>query len=66
MASVKLLPSVPPLASVTVTTKTKVPAALGVPEIVPAELSANPPGSAPEVAVNDRAPVPPITAIVWL
>ena len=52
-------------ASVTVTVNAKFPAAEGVPEITPAELSDKPAGSDP-VAVKELVPAPPLEEIVKL
>jgi hypothetical protein len=54
------------VASVTVTVKFEVPAAVGVPEITPAEVSVNPAGSVPVVTAHDKGNVPLLAARVWL
>ncbi len=45
--------------SVTVTVKLAVCAAVGVPEMVPAEVSTRPAGNAPAVIANEYGAVPP-------
>jgi hypothetical protein len=54
------------LESVTVTVKFALPAAVGVPEIVPELLSVNPAGSAPAVSVQVKGVMPPLAVRVWL
>jgi hypothetical protein len=51
--------------SVVLTTKAKVPAVLGVPEIVPVALSVRPVGSKPEAMDHVYGAVPPVTARLW-
>jgi hypothetical protein len=48
--------------SVTVTVKSRGPAAVGVPVIAPAALSDSPAGSAPLLMVNRLAPLPPVAS----
>ena len=50
--------------SVTLAVKLKEPEAVGVPEIVPAEDSARPAGSAPELMLQPYGVVPPLAASV--
>jgi hypothetical protein len=54
------------LESVTVTVKAAVPAAVGVPEIVPELLGVSPAGSAPAVSVQVKGVTPPIAVRAWL
>jgi len=58
--------SLSPSLSVTFTVKLNAPAALGVPEIVPAVASSvSPPGSAPAVIVQANGFFPPAVERVW-
>ena len=53
-----------PAASVTLTVKLNVPAAVGVPLKTPAELKLKPPGTDPELTDHVSVPVPPVVAKV--
>ena len=52
--------------SETCTAKLKLPAAVGVPEIAPALLSERPPGSFPDLTVQEYGAVPPVADKVVL
>jgi hypothetical protein len=54
------------LESVTVTVKSALPAAVGVPEITPELLSVSPAGSAPAVSVQVKGVTPPLAVRVSL
>ena len=55
-----------PFASVAVTVKLNVPAAVGVPVRFPSVASERPVGSEPEVTAYEYGAVPPLAEIVWL
>ena len=55
-----------PCESVAVTTKLKLPLAVGVPESIPLVARVNPGGRVPPVSVKVKPPEPPVAVIVWL
>ena len=67
MFTLKRCCAVPPALSVACTVKAKLPAAVGVPETVPATLSSeSPAGSAPDATDHAIGGLPPADWMVWL
>ena len=66
MSTVSARTPVQPFASVAVTTKAKLPSAVGVPVTLPAPLIERPVGSAPDVTAYEYGDVPPDADVDWL